>query len=185
MAAFFLLQVSIDTFLTLPYHKYEVRQSKELFVVFYSKITSKGQTTVPMEIRKRLGLQEGSLIKYSINDDGEVVMEKDTFMTLMDSGLRVFFTNTDGRCFEIFRDKTRGEVDREWLFDQLQHNQERNFKSMVIHEDQLRYIRDFMHQDVFIPIVNSEAVKLFHSLGLVSDEEFVLFHERKRIRDQR
>lgn len=153
--------------------------------MFYSKITSKGQTTVPMEIRKRLGLQEGAVIKYSINDGGDVIMEKDALTTLMDSGLRIFYSNADGRCFEVFRDKTRCEVDREWLFNQLQHNRENNFKSMVIYEDQLRYLKDSMHQDAFIPIVNPEAVKLYHSLGLITDEDFVLFHEKKRIRDHR
>ncbi|MCY9665738.1 type II toxin-antitoxin system PrlF family antitoxin [Paenibacillus alginolyticus] len=153
--------------------------------MFYSKITSKGQTTVPMEIRKRLGLQEGSIIKYSFNENGEVVLKKDTLTTLMENGLRFFYFNASGRCFEIFRDKTRSEVDQEWLNDQRMHNRERNFKSMVIHEAQLGYLRDSMLQETFIPIVNPEAINLYHSLGLLTDEEFDLFQERKRIRDQR
>lgn len=42
----------------------------------FSKITSKGQTTFPAEIRKALDLRPGDSVLYEINDAGEVVMTK-------------------------------------------------------------------------------------------------------------
>lgn len=39
-----------------------------------STITSKGQTTIPKEVRDRLGLKAGSRVKYFIDMDGRVEM---------------------------------------------------------------------------------------------------------------
>ncbi|GGG18084.1 type II toxin-antitoxin system PrlF family antitoxin [Paenibacillus abyssi] len=153
--------------------------------MFYSKITSKGQTTVPMEIRKRLGLEEGSYIKYSIGDAGEVVMEKDALMTLTDKGLRIFYADENGSYYEIFQDKTRRQVEREWVLSQLENNRKNDFKGMLIHEQQIEYLRAAMNQEHSLFLVNNESVKFYHTLGLLNDEEFVFYHERKRIRDQR
>ena len=40
-----------------------------------SKITSKGQTTIPAEVRKVLGIGPGDLVSFEI-DDGKVIMVK-------------------------------------------------------------------------------------------------------------
>jgi AbrB family looped-hinge helix DNA binding protein len=37
-----------------------------------STVTSKGQTTIPKEVRKRLGLKPGSKVKFFIDMDGRV-----------------------------------------------------------------------------------------------------------------
>jgi AbrB family looped-hinge helix DNA binding protein len=38
-------------------------------------VTSKGQVTLPSELRKRLGIQKGSRIRFSIPTSGPVQME--------------------------------------------------------------------------------------------------------------
>jgi len=40
-----------------------------------SRITSKAQTTIPAAVRKALGLKEGDLVTYRI-EDGQVVMTR-------------------------------------------------------------------------------------------------------------
>jgi antitoxin PrlF len=40
-----------------------------------SRITSKAQTTIPSAVRKALGLKEGDLVTYRI-EDGQVVMTR-------------------------------------------------------------------------------------------------------------
>ncbi len=40
-----------------------------------SKITSKGQTTIPAEVRKALGIEPGDLVSFEIHD-GKVTMVK-------------------------------------------------------------------------------------------------------------
>jgi AbrB family looped-hinge helix DNA binding protein len=39
----------------------------------FSTITSKGQLTVPQEIRKRLGLQTGDLVEFVVEEDRTVI----------------------------------------------------------------------------------------------------------------
>ncbi len=43
-----------------------------------SKITSKGQTTVPKVVRKTLALLPGDRISFVIHDDGTVTVEAET-----------------------------------------------------------------------------------------------------------
>ena len=40
-----------------------------------SKISSKGQITIPREIREKLGLEPGHLVAYEVRD-GEVVLKR-------------------------------------------------------------------------------------------------------------
>lgn len=40
-----------------------------------ARVTSKGQVTLPKELRKRLGLGKGSRIRFSIPDSGPVQVE--------------------------------------------------------------------------------------------------------------
>jgi antitoxin PrlF len=42
----------------------------------FGKITSKGQTTVPMEIRTALGVGPGEYLEYVLGDGGEVRLRK-------------------------------------------------------------------------------------------------------------
>lgn len=39
-----------------------------------STLTSKGQVTVPKAIRDRLGLREGEILEFSVDDDGRIVV---------------------------------------------------------------------------------------------------------------
>lgn len=39
-----------------------------------SKLTSKGQTTIPLPVRERLGLQHGDAIDFVFQDDGSVAL---------------------------------------------------------------------------------------------------------------
>jgi len=41
-----------------------------------AKVTSKGQVTLPKELRKRLGIQNGSRIRFSIPSAGPVQVER-------------------------------------------------------------------------------------------------------------
>lgn len=41
-------------------------------------LTSKGQTTIPKEIRERLGLKPGDLMSFTLLTDGTVVMRAKT-----------------------------------------------------------------------------------------------------------
>ncbi len=44
--------------------------------MYSSKITQRGQTTIPAAIRSKLGLDTGDLVEFDINDAGEVVLHK-------------------------------------------------------------------------------------------------------------
>ena len=39
-------------------------------------LTSKGQVTIPKQIRDALNLEPGSLVEFTVNRDGEVVIHK-------------------------------------------------------------------------------------------------------------
>ncbi|MBW8790526.1 MAG: type II toxin-antitoxin system PrlF family antitoxin [Rhizobium leguminosarum] len=42
--------------------------------IYYGTMTSKGQTTIPAEVRELLNLKSGDRIRY-INRDGEIIMK--------------------------------------------------------------------------------------------------------------
>lgn len=41
---------------------------------YLGKVTSKGQTTVPKEVRDFLGLEEGAQVEWTIDDDGKATV---------------------------------------------------------------------------------------------------------------
>ncbi|MFA6955595.1 MAG: AbrB/MazE/SpoVT family DNA-binding domain-containing protein [Thermoanaerobaculia bacterium] len=43
-----------------------------------AKVTSKGQITIPLEVRERLGLDTGDRVDFIIRDSGEIVVEPAT-----------------------------------------------------------------------------------------------------------
>jgi antitoxin PrlF len=47
-----------------------------------SKITSKGQVTIPVEIRKHLGLDTGAKIAFVVDDEGNVSVRPPTYPTI-------------------------------------------------------------------------------------------------------
>ncbi|WP_035100236.1 AbrB/MazE/SpoVT family DNA-binding domain-containing protein [Aneurinibacillus terranovensis] len=44
-------------------------------VTSVSKMSSKGQVVIPLDIRKRLGIEEGDNIKFIIDENGETKIE--------------------------------------------------------------------------------------------------------------
>ncbi len=47
-----------------------------------AKVTSKGQITLPKEIRKALGLREGDRVSFRIRTDGKALIEPETVSLL-------------------------------------------------------------------------------------------------------
>ena len=47
-----------------------------------AKVTSKGQATIPIEIRRYLGIHEGDRIEFTIGSDGCVQMQRVEYPTL-------------------------------------------------------------------------------------------------------
>ena len=46
--------------------------------MYTSTITSKGQTTIPIDIRKALNLSTGDTIEYCLNNDGTITIVPET-----------------------------------------------------------------------------------------------------------
>lgn len=49
-----------------------------------AKVTSKGQITIPIDIRKKLGIKEGDKILF-IEEDNKIVMMNSTLMALKEA----------------------------------------------------------------------------------------------------
>ncbi|KFN93300.1 hypothetical protein TMUPMC115_0505 [Tetragenococcus muriaticus PMC-11-5] len=41
-----------------------------------SKVSSKGQVVIPVELRRKLGLQDGDQVTIDVNDNNELVLKK-------------------------------------------------------------------------------------------------------------
>jgi antitoxin PrlF len=50
-------------------------------VKVFSKVTSKGQVTIPKEIREKLGINEGDQLAFVEADNGEIVIKKAELVT--------------------------------------------------------------------------------------------------------
>ncbi|AGT32652.1 AbrB family transcriptional regulator [Geobacillus genomosp. 3] len=50
-------------------------QSSPIVVKATSKLSSRGQVVIPVEIRKTLGLTEGDDLTFMVNQDGEIKVE--------------------------------------------------------------------------------------------------------------
>ena len=49
-----------------------------------SKISSKGQVTIPLEMRKRLQLTEGSKVAFITDENGRIYLANSSFLALKD-----------------------------------------------------------------------------------------------------
>lgn len=67
-------------------------------------LTSKGQVTIPKQIRSALGLEPGSAVEFAVNQMGEVVIHK----------ARVRAEAKPDRFARV-----RGKADVEWRTDEL------------------------------------------------------------------
>lgn len=68
-----------------------------------SRITSKGQTTIPRRVRERLGLNPGDILEYSVEDD-RIVMRKvgpqaDLYLMSLDDTLTEWLSPEDEEAF--------------------------------------------------------------------------------------
>jgi antitoxin PrlF len=50
----------------------------------YSTITSKGQVTIPAEIRKRLGVDTNDKVVFQVNSQGEILLTTPPYRSLVD-----------------------------------------------------------------------------------------------------
>lgn len=48
-------------------------------MTYSSKLTSKGQVTVPVKIRRRLGLKPGEPVRFRLTTANQVIIEKNTW----------------------------------------------------------------------------------------------------------
>ena len=51
-------------------------------MVEITKVSSKGQVTIPLELRKYLKLTEGSKVAFVLGDDGRVVIANSSMLAL-------------------------------------------------------------------------------------------------------
>ena len=65
----------MDAHVLSPYNYLE---SKETAAVSTSTLTSKGQTTIPQEVRSAVGLKPGDQIHYTVFADGTILMRAKT-----------------------------------------------------------------------------------------------------------
>ncbi len=54
-------------------------------MVEVSKVSSKGQVTIPLELRKYLKLTEGSKVAFVLDDDGRVVLANSSMLALKEA----------------------------------------------------------------------------------------------------
>jgi antitoxin PrlF len=69
-----------------------------------SRLTSKGQTTIPREVRRKLSLQPGDMIVYDLDDD-EVRLRKQmpldvTFLRAVQTTLSEWDSPEDAAAFD-------------------------------------------------------------------------------------
>jgi AbrB family looped-hinge helix DNA binding protein len=70
-----------------------------------STISSKGQITVPIEIRRRLGLRPGTVVQFEIGENGALMRKGGRGQHPVD---RVFGKLKLGRSVDVLLDEMRG-----------------------------------------------------------------------------
>jgi AbrB family looped-hinge helix DNA binding protein len=58
--------------------------------IAYSKVTSQGQISVPMEVRRRLGAEPGSTLVWEEDDGGQIVVRRAGLVSSEDIHRAVF-----------------------------------------------------------------------------------------------
>lgn len=70
-------------------------------------MTSRGRVTVPREVRERLGLHAGAALRFSVDDDGRVVLTRAE--TSLSDGYGAVPPLTRPEDFRALRDEAIGE----------------------------------------------------------------------------
>jgi AbrB family looped-hinge helix DNA binding protein len=75
-------------------------------------VTSKGQVTLPKELRKRLGVQRGSRIRFSIPARGAVRVEPVLYD--LEDLWRMADSNGQARSLMTFEEMDAAKIKRQW-----------------------------------------------------------------------
>jgi antitoxin PrlF len=83
-----------------------------MFVI--GKITSKGQTTVPAEVRAALGIGPGDSVEYVFGDDGQITLRKprhglESLRGMIKPGIAVTSGDIDRWCSDVRENGWRRE----------------------------------------------------------------------------
>ncbi|MFD1674843.1 AbrB/MazE/SpoVT family DNA-binding domain-containing protein [Alicyclobacillus fodiniaquatilis] len=146
--------------------------------LFSATMTSKGQITIPKLLRERLELSEGETVNFYIDDEGKVIMSR-AVNSLTQIGVRVFYCDNTGKYFECFTDKSRKEVDKVWLNQQISDSRKNDFKYMLVHENQINYWRKAIGDPLQVRLISDDSVKIFHTYGLLTDQDLVMYHRNR------
>ncbi|SED14045.1 AbrB/MazE/SpoVT family DNA-binding domain-containing protein [Paenibacillus sp. GP183] len=136
--------------------------------MYSASLTSKGQITIPKKLRDHLGLNVGSVVDFTSNAEGEIIMSKAT-PSVMDLGYRVFYRDKADNYFECFADKTRKSIDREWLDEKIKTSRKDCFKALVIGDDQVSQLKNALDHPIYNRFITEESVKFYRTYGLITD----------------
>ncbi len=80
--------------------------------ILEATVTSKGQVTLPSELRKRLGLKQGSRVRFSIPENGPVQVEPVRYK--IDDLWRMSDARGEPGKFMSFEEMNEAKAQRKW-----------------------------------------------------------------------
>jgi antitoxin PrlF len=86
--------------------------SRNSLTTIEATVTSKGQVTLPSELRKRLGLKQGSRIRFSIPESGPVQVEPVRYK--IDDLWRMSDARGEPGKFMSFEEMNESKARRKW-----------------------------------------------------------------------
>jgi antitoxin PrlF len=78
-----------------------------------SKVTSKGQATIPADVRARLGIKPGDSVEFTVNDAGEMVVRRAPRLSDLTGMIKVdpkVAAELAGKSWDDIRTRTWDEV---------------------------------------------------------------------------
>lgn len=81
-----------------------------------SKLTSKGQATIPADVRAALGVQPGDSVEFVLNDAGEMVVRRAPSLSDLTGMIKVdpkVAKELEGKAWEDIRTETWDDVIRD------------------------------------------------------------------------
>jgi antitoxin PrlF len=80
----------------------------------YGTITSKGQVTIPVEIRRRAGLSPSDKVEFDMNDEGKITLRRVRSILELAGSIPELPGRDSGDFVDIIREAQEDAVDR-WL----------------------------------------------------------------------
>lgn len=77
----------------------------------FGKLTSKGQTTVPMEIRELLDVRPGDSLEYVVGEDGQIGLRKARTLASLSGILKSEVSLTDEELRQAIEDARNARSD--------------------------------------------------------------------------